>query len=199
MKIFSPVEWLIFGFGVICALAAGHVWQIWSEYQATQNYYTSSEVHVHSDFAIYIFNERIDLSDDRFMSSTEQIMHPDLHLHDGNPNILHRHAADLTFVEFIDSLGFTLTNECFTTEDRIEYCSDETNTLTLYVNDAVVTDIEGYINQDEDRILLHYGTPEENTITTLFETVTDEACIYSYTCSWRGVPPPESCGLTCEI
>ena len=52
---------------------------------------------------------------------------------------------------------------------------------------------------DEDKVLLYYGDHSRENIESWFEQISNDACIYSYTCPERGTPPPESCGLTCEL
>ncbi|MEM9336834.1 MAG: hypothetical protein AAGA35_03195 [Patescibacteria group bacterium] len=157
------------------------------------------EVHVHSDFVVSIAGETIDLSDDRFMTSSTQTLHPHIHLHDNNGNIIHRHEHDITLGAFFESLGFPLTNDCITTEAGVEYCTNDKQALLLFVNGVVTPSIADYVNQEEDQLLVYYGSPNAPEIPELLEAVSDESCVYSGTCPERGVAPPESCGLTCEL
>lgn len=159
---------------------------------------SGNEVHVHSDFLFYIGDERIRLTDDEFQSTTAERKHNDLHLHDENDEVLHRHADDVTFIDFIDSLGFTLTNDCLTMTNGAKYCTDESKQLMLIVNGELVPDIKSYIFVEEDEILLYYGDPANPRIGEYADNITKDSCIYSGTCPERGVPPPENCGLTCD-
>lgn len=159
----------------------------------------SEEVHVHSDFMMVINDQRLDFTDDKYQSRIDQILLEDFHLHDNNDEVIHRHADNLTLVMFLDSLGYTLTNQCLTTDTNEEYCSNDAEVVQLFVNGQEVADIEGYIPQERDQILVYYGDPNSELLETYFNEVTDDACIYSGTCPERGTPPPESCGLTCEI
>ena len=161
--------------------------------------YYSDVVHVHADFLIMIDDERIDLTDKKYQSSAESILHKNVHLHDGEDNVVHRHAEGITFAEFLSSLGFTLTNDCFTNDIGGAFCSNNEKKLALYVNEEPVTDVTNYIPQEEDQILLYFGTPDNQKISEYQNAITDESCIFSGTCPERGVAPPESCGLTCEL
>lgn len=162
--------------------------------------HAETEVHVHSDFIVFLDGSELDLSDDKYMSAANQVLHDSIHIHDNDDRILHRHAENITLADFFESLGFILTDTCFTTDAGEEYCSDEDNELILLVNGERVEQPSKYINQDNDRFLLYYGDEKDQaTIDTQFARITDEACIYSLTCPERGTPPPESCGLTCEI
>lgn len=159
----------------------------------------TDEVHVHSDFLFYIHDTRIDLSDDIYQSSVKGVQHENFHLHDNDQNVLHRHANGLTLTEFLASIDFILTTDCLTTDRAETYCIDETNEIALYVNGEQNEDYLSYIPQEEDQILLYYGSIESPELDSYLSSITDESCIYSGTCPERGLPPPESCGITCEI
>jgi hypothetical protein len=159
----------------------------------------NTEVHVHSDFSFYINDMKVDLTSEKYQSSTESIKHPKMHFHDGVDTMIHRHGDGITLAEFMQSLGYTLTNTCVTTDTASSYCTDETNSLALYVNNRPVKDIGSYIPAEEDRILLYYGNPQSPNISSYQNNITDEACMYSGNCPERGEPPFESCGITCEI
>ncbi len=159
----------------------------------------TDEYHIHADTLIVINGEIVDLSSPQFMSSINQILHPDAHYHDASDDILHLHAEGISLAEFYRSLGVTLTDTCISTPDGTSYCSDDTNQLLLYSNGTQITAIAEYVPNDTDRLLVYYGPPDAEAIASFNTQITDAACIYSGTCPLRGTPPPESCGLTCEI
>lgn len=165
--------------------------------QAGVPYPVKDEYHVHADFHIVVLDTLVDLSDDQFQTTSHQTVHPDLHLHDNVGTVKHIHAEHKTFVEFLDSLGITLTNSCITLDET--YCTDETNVLHLYVDGTQIEDIGSYVPVDDEQILVYYGPADETTISSYLNAVPDDACYYSGTCLERGVAPPESCGLTCEL
>ena len=189
-------ELLACAVGIIVGGLAVYTWQL----------YTTSKVgtfdtayHVHADFKIYIGNEAIDLSQDEYMTTASKELSDHVHLHDGDGDVEHIHLEGVTFVEFLSTLGLTLTNTCLTYDEK-EYCSDEDDGLSLYVNEEKYQEpIASYIPKDEDRILLFFGNITNVSIQTLLDSVTDDACYFSGTCPERGVAPPESCGLTCEL
>ena len=155
--------------------------------------------HVHADFLIYIRDEKIDLAEAIYMTTAEQELHEHAHLHDGNGEVKHLHSPEITFVEFMNSLGLNLTDDCLTYEGE-KYCSNETEQLRLFVNDeSFIGDITEYEITDEDRLLIYYGVYDEEVITSRMNEVKNDACYYSGTCPERGIAPPESCGLTCEL
>ena len=159
-----------------------------------------SEYHVHADFRIFVGDQQIDLTDEVFMTSSQQTMHKYAHLHDGNGEMKHIHLEDLTFASFLQSLAITLTDNCLALFDKKALCTDEAQAVLLYVNQERYTEpLTQYVPVDDDRILLYYGNPQDEGIQTYLEEIPSDACYYSGTCPERGVAPPESCGLTCEL
>lgn len=169
-------------------------------YQASQMHdHYDTDVHVHSDFAIYINDQRLVLTSDKYQSSPGNEKSEDVHIHDGNDHVVHRHADRITFADFLSSIGFTLTDDCFTMDTGEQYCTDDTNIFRLYVNESIVPNPTEYITEEENRILVYYGTPNNPNLQGYLDSVTDESCIPSGTCPERGVPEVESCGLTCDL
>lgn len=161
---------------------------------------TLEEVHVHSDFVLFLDGEEIDLSDDKYQSKTAHILHADVHLHDNNDEVIHRHDHGITLGEFFGSIGFDLTPDCITSDTGTLFCTNDPNELMVFVNDERIEDFANYVNQEEDRILIYFGDKDDSeTIKNLLLSITNNSCIYSGTCPERGVAPPESCGLTCEL
>jgi hypothetical protein len=159
-------------------------------------YIGTKKVHVHSDLLIVINGEALDLTGDKYQSTATSSAHSDIHLHDNDDDVLHRHAEGITLAMFLESIGFILTEDCITTDAGASHCTNDSNTLSLYVNEELHPSPLTYISAEEDRILLIYG---ENSPEAFFPLITDRACIFSHTCPERGTPPPESCGLTCEL
>lgn len=158
----------------------------------------AEEVHVHADVRVVLGGSPLDLSLPRYQSRAGDERHPAIHLHNGDGHIIHRHAPGVPLGEFFSSLGMTLSGTCFDT-GRQRYCADESNVLRTYVNGAPVTEPAAYVPQDLDRILIYFGPDDEHAIRAERAAVTDEACIYSNRCPERGTPPPEACGLACEV
>ncbi len=155
--------------------------------------------HVHADFSFIINDKKIDLSDKKYMSVTERLLHTGVHLHDENGDVIHFHERNITLVEFLNSLGFDLDEECISLNES-SYCTEKTNSLKLYVNaEDKTSSLTTYVPQDEDRILLYFGTASNEAIDEYLGAIKDDACLYSGTCPERGTAPPESCGLTCEL
>lgn len=189
-------EPIAFVLGLTIALGGYTTYEQW---QLRDTTYYDDAVHVHSDVLVYIEGEQFDFTEEKYQSSIENILHKNYHFHDNDDNVIHRHAAGLTLPEFFDSLGFTLTDDCLTTDQGQEYCTQSDGVLRLYVDGEIQEDVTNYIPQEEDRILVYYGAPDDPAVDTYLNEISDDACYYSGTCPERGTPPPESCGITCEM
>ncbi len=201
IKITTQYKYILAGCaGVVLALLGGLL-VLGTHTQTTHPVGTSHDdvVHVHGDFRMFIGDERIRFTEDKYQSSTAYTHHATLHFHDGNDEVIHRHADNVTLVEFFDSIGISLTPDCLTLDTGTKYCSTENETLQLLVNGTLVTDVSKYVFAEKDRILLYYGNPANSKLPDYITSITDLSCLYSGTCPERGTPPTESCGLTCEV
>jgi len=176
-------------------------WQTTPEPSWTDEYIETldKKPHTHGDFLVYIGSEKIDFSQDKYQSTAESIKSERVHLHDNKGDVIHFHAEGVDLQTFFSSLGFSLSEECLETDTGGKYCVDENNVLELYVNGQLVQNAPEYVANDEDRILLYYGPPNQPVLEQYLEEVSDLACMYSGDCPERGTPPPEECGLTCEL
>lgn len=182
---------------VISGLAVLSLAGCWRQFQSNPD-----PNHTHADFAVWINGDRINFSQDKYMSglSTDESTHDEadeahhayFHLHDGNGDVIHRHKPDLTIGEFFDSLGFHMQKTCFRLDTGVEICNAAGKEWKMFVN-AELRDFDpAYAFQDMDHILLTYGATEEQ-LKREFEAMTDDACKYSKTCPWKGDPPTENC------
>jgi hypothetical protein len=159
-----------------------------------------TEYHVHADFRIFVGDEQVDLTGDTFMTTGNHNVSEHAHLHDGNGEMKHIHTEDLTFASFLESVDINLTSSCLTLFGGETLCSGEEQEVLLYVNNELFTQpLTQYVPVDDDRILLYYGNSQDKNIQTYLEEIPSDSCYYSGTCPERGVAPPESCGLTCEL
>lgn len=157
------------------------------------------DIHWHADIKVYLNGEQLNLSHERYMSTEEHTLSNFAHLHDGNGNIVHKHASGITLGFFFQTLGIGLNSSCLTLDNGTNYCTNEAETLKFYVNGKQNSQFDSYDFKDEDRILITYGRDSEQIIKSQMDSVTEEACIYSLTCPERGSPPDEaSCVGDCK-
>ncbi len=167
--------------------------------------------HTHADFAVWIDGTKLDFSSPEYMSGTSDEHDPNhtkhdpyLHLHDGNGNVIHRHKPNLSIQDFFQTIGVTFYKEglnvCLSQEKAIT-CEDEVmhKNWVMIVNGVRQQFFDpSYVFNDEDQILI--VLPRSTDDTSLFrelesyqEKMTQDACLYSQTCLWRGKPPVENC------
>ncbi len=167
---------------------------------------TSENFHEHADFAVYINGKKIDFSQAKYQSTKdaqgkEQERDQFVHLHDGNGDVIHLHKAGITLGYFFKTLGMEFTKDCFKLDNGQSYCTDTNRELQLFVNGQKNDQMDQYVPQDLDRILVTYGY-KTNKIDWQIKGVSDKACIYSEKCPERGPAPKEECvggvGTTCE-
>lgn len=171
--------------------------------------------HTHADFAVWVEGKKIDFSGEQYMSgsSTDGSTHPTegprkyLHLHDGNGHVAHRHKPGLTFGDFLESLGWQIRDDAISIPGRNDVVNWEMGEeiWRLYVNGKLqespnrsLLALLHYDFQDLDRLLLVYGDANEN-MDAPFDQMTDDACLYSHTCPWKGDPPTENCIADPEV
>ena len=165
--------------------------------------------HTHADFRVMLDGAEVAFTDEVFMTgaSTEDHtrdpnlspMRKFLHLHDGLGHVVHRHKPGLTLQDFFDSLGVGFTANCLVYEpsvDRDMACSG--NDWRMVVNGQERPFSLNYDFADGDKILLTTAA-DQATLEAEWTAMTDDACLYSRTCPWRGEPPAENCIADPEV
>jgi len=156
------------------------------------------EVHVHADWLVVVHDEVIRFTDNKYQSTGAHSLHPSIHLHDGDDLVIHRHAEGVTFLDFFRSLGYDLNENCLITDSEESFCNEGNKKVLLFVNREVKEEIDSYIIEEEDQILLYYGIVDGDKIDDYLDMISDNSCLYSGTCLERGYATTSSCGLTCE-
>lgn len=150
--------------------------------------------HTHADFAVWVDGEQVDFSSPEYMSGVsyddhshdeaDEYHHQHLHLHDEVGHVIHRHKPGLTLREFFDSLDFTF--------------PEPLERWTMWINGQQEEFNLDYVFDDMDVILLTNSAGSAQVMHEL-EQLTDDACLYSKTCPWRGDPPAENCVADPEV
>jgi len=114
--------------------------------------------HEHASLLVRIFGDKLD-----FASPAYQIKSSWIHFEDSDGTTIHRHSSGVTLGYLFGSLGFTINDECFAFPDGREFCTNEDYTLKYYINHQSVDNIYDYVLEDDDRVLISFGseTPEE--------------------------------------
>lgn len=115
--------------------------------------------HEHAALLVSIFGDKFD-----FSLPAYQIKSSWIHFEGGDGNTIHRHASGVTLGYLFDSLGLGIDGNCFTFQDGRQFCTNEDYSLKLYINGKQVSDIQDYVIQEGDRILILYGAETRGEI-----------------------------------
>jgi hypothetical protein len=151
-------------------------------------------VHWHADIAMYINGEAFDFGDPAYLSTEDEELSENVHVHDPRHSVVHVHREQSTWDEFFRSLGMKVTDFCITLADGTEYCEVEggENQLTFVVNGVLVDSIREMDLADLQRTLIWYGPEEPDVVLAEWPSrVTDQACIPSGNCIARAPLTPE--------
>lgn len=150
------------------------------------------DYHTHADFKVYIDNVQVDFAQEKYMTSENKILHIHVHMHDLDGGIIHHHKENVTMKIFFESMKVNFANNCFILDTEASYCNENNKTLKMFVNGIQNREMENYVFNDLDRILITYGNENEATIQQQINSVGDVACIQSEKCPERGKPSDES-------
>jgi protein-disulfide isomerase len=153
----------------------------------------SQAVHIHFNLKVYIDGKPVDFTLAKYQSANGKDLNEDIHLHDGNGDVVHIHKKGVTLKEFFTSLKMELTKTCLTDDLKNKNCTDAAKKLQMFVNGQPNNQFESYEPKDLDRILITYGSETDAVIKQQEAAVSDNACIYSEKCPERGKPPTENC------
>ena len=114
--------------------------------------------HEHASVLVRIFGDKFD-----FSLPAYQIKSSWIHFEAQDGTTVHRHASGVTMGYLFETLGITVNEECYIFPDGRQFCNNDEYSLKYYVNHERVSDINDYVFEDLDRILISYGneTPEE--------------------------------------
>jgi len=114
--------------------------------------------HEHASVLVKIFGDKFD-----FTSPAYQIKSSWIHFEDSDGTTIHRHSSGVTLGYLFANLGIGIDSECYKFPDGRQFCTNEDYSLKYYINHQIVKDINDYVFEDGDRILITYGseTPEQ--------------------------------------
>jgi len=114
--------------------------------------------HEHASLLVRIFGDRFD-----FSVPSYQIKSSWIHFEESDGTTIHRHASGVALGYLFDTLNIGINNECYVFPDGRNFCTNEDYSLKYYINHQIVKDINDYVFEDGDRILITYGseTPEQ--------------------------------------
>ena len=115
--------------------------------------------HEHASLLVRIFGDKFD-----FSATTYQINSSWIHFEESDGNTIHRHSSGVTLDYLFGTLGLDIDEDCYIFGDGRQFCTNEDYSLKYFINGDSVNDINDYVIQDDDRILISYGSETEDQI-----------------------------------
>jgi hypothetical protein len=162
-------------------------------------------VHEHANFAVFIRGQKFDFNKPEFIGEEGAEFSEVAHIHRPRYNVAHVHMSGTTWAEFLKSLRFDLVDPtlvgvddkttCLTLPDGQKLCNSATEKLHFIVNGVKVDGAAQSLITDLDRVLISYGSEDDEALKKQFEQTGDDACIPSERCKDRIDPndPKEPC------
>jgi len=115
--------------------------------------------HEHASLLVRIFGDKFD-----FNSPAYQIKSSWIHFEESDGDTIHRHSSGVTLDYLFGTLGLDIDEDCYIFGDGRQFCTNEDYSLKYFINGDSVNDINDYVIQDDDRILISYGSETEDQI-----------------------------------
>jgi len=115
--------------------------------------------HEHASMLVRIFGDKFD-----FSATTYQIKSSWIHFEESDGDTIHRHSSGVTLDYLFGTLGLDIDEDCYIFGDGRQFCTNEDYSLKYFINGDSVNDINDYVIQDDDRILISYGSETEDQI-----------------------------------
>jgi len=118
--------------------------------------------HQHAAFLVKVNGENIDFSQPQY-----QVVSDFIHVENGDGTTLHRHATNVTFADFLETVKMDIDeeNNCLVFTNGTQYCNNNDNQLRTFVNGNSGESISDYVINDNDRLLVIYGNETEEQLT----------------------------------
>lgn len=134
------------------------------------------ETHYHSNFAVYINGQREEFKSFAYYeevaactSDFANNIKGRVHMHDQVNDVIHIHDKRVTYQDFFENLGWSIGSD-FIHSDTSLYANSDTSIIKYMLNGKQVNRVDGTVIGDKDRLLVSYGTVDED-INTQFSTV----------------------------
>jgi len=119
--------------------------------------------HVHASILAKLHGDKFDFSGPAY-----QIKSSWQHFEARDGSTIHRHATGVMLGYLFETIGIELDDECFAFKASAggerRFCTNEEFSLKFYVNQQLVPNLTEYVFEDQDRILVSYGSEDQTQI-----------------------------------
>ena len=159
---------IVGGIGILLVLSMF----LFSSNTSKSSFGALGSAHEHAAFLVKINGKNIDFSLPKYQVQSDYI-----HVENGDGTTLHRHATNVTFADFLDSVKMSIdlenNNNCLLFDNGTQYCDDIQHKLNAFINGNLTSAISNYIINNNDRLLLIYGNETEDQIKKAVKEVND--------------------------
>lgn len=157
--------------------------------------YDPQMTHYHANFAVYINGEQQKFVGVKYYEETAamactiaEVDDPKerAHMHDNIYDVVHVEDKLVTWGNFLQNLSWGLGDDYLKTDTGVLTVDDQ-HKLTFVVNGKTVESLYGLIINDEDRVLISYGSEDTDQIKKQYDTIPSNAHEYNVK------PDPASC------
>lgn len=143
--------------------------------------------HIHADWKIYIDGKPFDWSPfanlhERQMAGDTSVTNTSafIHIHPAQSpenagDVLHMHAKNVPLSIFFRSLGMNLTKDTLTLADGRVLTNENGKSLKFYLNGHNVDELDNYVFQPLDKMLISYGPENDPDIQKQINSITNFA------------------------
>ncbi len=121
--------------------------------------------HEHAQIFVIISGYTVDFSGPQYQLSSEYI-----HFENNEGSLIHRHATGVTLGFFFETMGIQLSEDCFSDDDD-SYCTNSDHALEFYVNAGKLDNLDSYVVQQGDKIVISYGNDSLSIIHDSLESI----------------------------
>ncbi|HSX27326.1 MAG TPA: hypothetical protein VLG25_00940 [Patescibacteria group bacterium] len=139
-------------------------------------------VHYHANFALYVNGKRDEFKDSSFYEEVAACDIHDadnvkahVHMHDNNNALVHVHASGITWSDFFNNLGYTLSDKLVKTDRGVYIDGENSNHLAFMLNGQKVTSLANKVIKSEDVLLINYGQDDNKTLTNRYDAIPRDA------------------------
>ena len=115
--------------------------------------------HAHTSILVRIFGDKFEFSSPAF-----QIKSSWIHFEGQDGDTIHRHSTGVTLDYLFETLGITVNFDCFIFPDGRPFCNSDDYSIKFFINHEQVSDIAGYVIDEDDKILISYGNESSGEI-----------------------------------
>lgn len=126
---------------------------------APENAGKLGDEHIHASLLVSIFGDKFDFSTPNY-----QVKTPWIHFENQDGDTIHRHSTGVELEFLFNSMSVGVDENCFVFPDGRQFCNNEDYSLKFYINQQLVKDIRQYVIQEDDRILISYGSEDQLAI-----------------------------------